>query len=231
MHDSSLNNGICRIVRPLVGLLVIMSISGECRAQEMFYSNPDSLIKSIEENILRAKGKKAPNLEFTNVETNAHQNLTDYLGKTVLIKFGYRGCRGCEEDMRVVSKLQDDYTDQGLVAIYICGGSAEDANRYFDARMEDGNPIHGVKALIDRDSLIAPYQGIVAPMTIVVDSMGVIRDGWLKPAKYEKFESSVVPFLAQAPVKWQRLVIYVLVAVVVLMFTINLVRRRSLMKR
>lgn len=220
-----------RLTSLIQAVTVLMSFSVRCMAQEFISSNINSLVRSIEENIDQAKGKKAPALEFTNIETNVHQHLTDYLGRTLLLKFGFRGCKGCEEDMRVVSKLQDDYDDRGFVAIYICVGSMEDANRYFDARMLDGNPIHGVKVLVDRDSLLPPFQAFVAPMTIVVDRGGVIRGGWLKPANYEKFESSVLPFLPQAPVKWQRAVILVLVTTGLLMLFINRVRLRKLRKR
>jgi|ERR1051326_10797 peroxiredoxin len=217
--------------RYLAALFIMMSYSVECRAQDFPYSNPDSLIKSIEGNILRAKGKKAPRLEFTNIETNAQQYLTDCLGKTALLKFWYRGRRGCEEDMHVVSKLQDDYDEQGLVVIYIdCEGTLDDANRFFDARMADGNPFHGVKGLVDRDSLVAPFEGIVAPMTLVIDRAGIIRDGWVGTAKYERFESSILPFVPKAPVKWQRIMLVILLLIVAWMLFMYRARLRNLLK-
>src|ERR1041384_546719 len=220
-----------RAGRWFVNLFIMLIVNVEGSAQSV-YSNPDSLVKAIEGNISQAKGKKAPELKFTNIDTIARQHLTDYLGKTVLLKFWYKGCRGCEEDMRVVSKLQDEYADHGLVVIYVdCNGSIEDAARYFDARKADGNPFQGVKVLVDRDSLMAPYQGIFAPMTIVIDRDGIIRDGWLKPANYDKFESSILPFVPKAPVKWNRIIAITLVMVVLLPFFIYRVRHWNVVKQ
>jgi thiol-disulfide isomerase/thioredoxin len=232
MMEAETGDKIHSMSRYLVALFIMMSYSVECRAQFIFPSNPDSLPRVIEANIVHAKGTKAPELGFTNIETNKRQHLTDYLGKTLVLKFWYRGCKGCEEDVHVVSKLQDDYADQGLVVIYVdCLGSMDEASRYFEARRLDGNPINGVKILVDSDSLIAPFQGHAAPMTIVVDRGGVIQDGWMGPAKYERFESSVLPFVPKAPVKWQRVSILILVIVVLLPYFIYRLRHRNIVKQ
>jgi hypothetical protein len=134
--------------------------------------------------------------------------------------------------MRVVSKLQDDYVDQRLVVIYVDGrDKKEEEARYFDARRLDGNPFNGVKALANSDSLITPFQCDVAPMTIVIDSSGTIRDGWLKHASYEKFESSILPLVPKAPVKLERVVLISLAIVVLLLYFTYKSRHRGVVKR
>ncbi len=126
----------------------------------------------------------------------------DYLGKTVLLKFWYRGCKPCEAEMHDVSQLQKDYLDRGLVVIYVCNLSVEDAARYFEARKMDGNTIEGIKTTVGEDSLIPPYQCFVGPMSIIIDPQGYIRNGWLKQASYQKFEECILPFLPKVQNNW-----------------------------
>lgn len=159
-------------------------------------------VKNVEENISKAIGKRSPNLKFINLETKTTQSLADYLGKTVLLKFWGRGCKSCEVEMHDVNQLQKDYSDRGLVVIYVCNLPVEDAARFFEARKMDGNTIEGIKATVDEDSLIPPYQCLVSPMSIIIDPQGYIRNGWLKQASYQKFEECVLPFLAKEQKNW-----------------------------
>ncbi len=159
-------------------------------------------VKNVEENISKAIGKRSPNLKFINLETKTTQSLADYLGKTVLRKFWGRGCKSCEVEMHDVNQLQKDYSDRGLVVIYVCNLPVEDAARFFEARKMDGNTIEGIKATVDEDSLIPPYQCLVSPMSIIIDPQGYIRNGWLKQASYQKFEECVLPFLAKEQKNW-----------------------------
>src|SRR6266478_2095480 len=109
MMEAETGDRIHSMSRYLVALFIMMSYSIECRAQKFMPENIDSLVKSIEGSISIAKGQQAPAMEFMNIEIDKLQNLHDYLGKTLLLKFWYRGCHSCVEDMHVVSKLQDDY--------------------------------------------------------------------------------------------------------------------------
>jgi peroxiredoxin len=163
------------------------------------YSDINETVKNVEENISKTIGSKAPNLKFVNIETKTTQSLTDYLGKTILLKFWNRGCKPCEVEMHDISQLQKDYSERGLVVIYVCNLTAEDADRFFEARKMDGNTIEGIKAAVDDDSLIPPYQCLVAPMSIIIDPQGYIRNSWLKQSSYQKFEESILPFLTKAP--------------------------------
>lgn len=186
----------------ILGILSPVVTFTQNTTPNLLQSNIGEHAKNVEENISKAIGKRSPNLKFINLETKTTQSLTDYLGKTILLKFWYRGCKSCEVEMHDVSQLQKDYSDRGLVVIYVCNLTADDANSFFEARKMDGNKIEGTKVTVDEDSLIPPYQCFVGPMSMIIDPKGYIRNGWLKQASYQKFEECVLPFLTKTQNNW-----------------------------
>jgi hypothetical protein len=80
----------------------------------------------------------------------------------------------------------------------------------------DGNTIVGIRATVDEDSLIPPYQCFASPMSIIIDPQGFIRNGWLKQASYQKFEECILPFLTIAPPNWTLGIILAVSAFIIL---------------
>lgn len=153
---------------------------------------PNAVLEYFKRELESTVGSPAPDLYFRLVGGDTSLvALRDYKGKTVLINFWSPSCGGCRMQHPVLGKIEDDYSDKGLVVLYVAPHPKEVQQKYFGE-----HNVSGIKGVIaDLQNLQRPYQTFVVPSAMVIDARGIIREVWLGPEKYESIEKRVQPYL------------------------------------
>jgi len=136
-------------------------------------------------------GQAAPLFTLPDLQ-GANHNLSDYLGKVVILEFWRTTCSHCLASLPHLEDLRADLTDDNVVVItVILNGSPQDAANYLAKEGLGGfinlwQPSH----LSERPSDI--YQISFVPHTILIDRYGVIRYNGLPD---NLVEATITPFL------------------------------------
>ena len=166
----------------LIWATLIVASTVTCQTQIVF-SSAKGLVDSVRNNLVRSIGTRAPDLPFQSLGSNSMQNVSSFRGSTLLLKFWNRGCAPCIREMPDVGKLHDRYQDAKFNVIFLSHDDIETQVRFFSI-----NRTSGLKGYLNSDELARPYQAFVAPMSVLIDSSGVIRDCWLGAIGYDSTE-------------------------------------------
>jgi len=114
--------------------------------------------------------KPAP--EFTLKDVDGHEfALKDLLGKTVFLNFWATWCAPCREEMPLVKRLHDEFSDKGLVVVSInLNEGAETARKYFT---EQKYPFRNL--LDPQKKAVDPYSANSIPTVVLIDKEGIVR--------------------------------------------------------
>lgn len=143
-------------------------------------------INQFYDDINAAVGAPAPDLQFTNIDNRQPQTLAGLRGKTVLLKFWAVGCGPCVAEIPTIKKLQEEVDPNSLVILYLSGDSLK-LQQQFLAKTE----LPGLKAILAPGDLKAIYDNSFVPRTILIDSLGIIRAGWLGSITYDKLQDNL----------------------------------------
>ncbi len=118
-------------------------------------------------------GFRAPDFSLQTLEGQPFQ-MTNLLGKVVLINYWATWCIPCKQEIPVLEKLSQEYQQKGVVFISVNAIDQDDLNNVqtivSDYRMT-------IPVLLDQDRQFADkYQALFFPTTYLVDASGVIRE-------------------------------------------------------
>jgi thiol-disulfide isomerase/thioredoxin len=113
----------------------------------------------------------APALSYFDTNGNT-QNLAGLQGKVVLINFWATWCTPCRREMPMLSKLQRDHADQGLVVLYVSLEEPDVLAPFLAVHRFDG-----VQARLDR---AAEYYGAgkIYPLSYLISRDGRVAQRW-----------------------------------------------------
>ena len=143
-------------------------------------------IEDIVNDLSTSIGSKAPNFQFTTISDSVTHNLSEFDGKTVMLKFWNRGCAPCIKEFPEVSELQDDYEAAGLTLILVANMNVESQKRFWL-----NYSVSGLKASVNNDNFVKPYKVSLIPMATLIDKSGFIRDGWFGAIGYDQMEAKL----------------------------------------
>jgi cytochrome c biogenesis protein CcmG, thiol:disulfide interchange protein DsbE len=160
-----------------------------------YYTTVDtSNIDSIEQAKARTVGEriKVPDFYLTDFEGNK-TNLSDYLGKTVVLNFWASWCSDCVEEMPAFNEINKNFEEQGdtvLLSINLTDGQKETKNSATDFLK---NNDYSMNIFYDFDDTIASLFGISKiPSTIVIDKEGHLSSYQPKILSKEEIEEMVI---------------------------------------
>ena len=168
-----------------VGGFLVFRGSGQDKAllngNQMTQSRPAAVSGSF------TKGETAPDVSFTDFDGNTH-NLSDFIGKAVVLDFWAAWCPFCLEEMPELQAAQDRYGDD-LVMIGVHRTDTEKASKGLKFAEE-----RGVSYLLvfDADgSLYRAAGGFGMPVAVFIDSEGLVQDLKSGPKTVEEIEEKV----------------------------------------
>jgi len=114
---------------------------------------------------------RAPELCYFDA-TGHRRNLSELQGKVVLLNFWATWCAPCRKEMPMLSKLQREHADQGLVVLYV---SLEEPE-VLEPFLAD-NHFDGIQARLDN---AAPYYdaGKFYPLSFLISRDGRVAHRW-----------------------------------------------------
>jgi len=122
----------------------------------------------------RGIGQRAPDFTLPTLAGD-FVNLSDFLGRVVILDFWKSNCNGCRTTTPYLEALRKSYGDQGLVIVLISlDGSARDTQRYI---AENGY----TEFVVVRETrpitigTVAAYDVRHTPTAFLIDRTGVIR--------------------------------------------------------
>jgi peroxiredoxin len=130
-------------------------------------------------------GSPAP--DFTLPSLNGDSiHLADYRGHPVIINFWATWCPPCHAEMPSLAAAEREHRSSGLVVLAVNGDrESAAAMRRFTTQMELGFPL-----LLDARSRVnTAYAVRQLPVTVFVDSAGVVRSivtGPIQPARFDR---------------------------------------------
>jgi len=118
------------------------------------------------------EGEPAPNFQLPTLEGKT-RNLSDFLGKTVLLNFWATWCPPCQAEIPLMQKFYEKYKDQGveIVAVNLTGFD------YGLEKVKNFVEAHNLSfpILVDEDGSVGNlYNTIGIPTSYFIDSKGVI---------------------------------------------------------
>lgn len=117
-------------------------------------------------------GEAAPLIELFDLQGRKH-NLSDYLGKVMLINFWASWCRECISEMPSLNRLYSQFSAEGLVVLGVTvDRNAEDAG----AAAKKAGIVFPILLDSKGDVFIKKYAVIGLPSTVVIDRKGTIRE-------------------------------------------------------
>lgn len=114
-------------------------------------------------------GDKAPNFSLYDLDGELHE-LTDYLGKPVVINFWGSFCPPCVREMPLIQDKYEQYEETGLVILGINLDESIVTINNFTKGMNLTFPI-----LLDKNVVRKQYGVYNYPTTLFIDADGVIR--------------------------------------------------------
>jgi peroxiredoxin len=122
-------------------------------------------------------GKPAPPLKAKTID-GKNFNLSDDMGKVVIVNFWATWCDPCREEMPAMETYYKKHKDEGLRILAISMDDPEDANKVREVMKSYSYP-----AAFQRDADYSGYGRIWRmPMTFIIDRQGILRrDGGVGP--------------------------------------------------
>lgn len=119
-------------------------------------------------------GKPAPSFELVDLEGN-QQNLADYAGQKVYVKFWASWCSICLSGMEELNTLAGEDTDFEVLTIVSPGSNAEKSTESF-AKWFDGFPnAENITVLLDEGGTFFDEYGIIGyPTSVYIGSDGTL---------------------------------------------------------
>lgn len=130
-------------------------------------------------------GSPAPDFTLPSLDGST-VHLADYRGHPVIINFWATWCPPCQAEMPSLAAAEREHRSSGLVVLAVNGDreNAETISR-FTAKMALGFPL-----LLDARSRVnSAYAVLQLPVTVFVDSTGVVRSivaGPIQPAQFDR---------------------------------------------
>jgi cytochrome c biogenesis protein CcmG, thiol:disulfide interchange protein DsbE len=114
---------------------------------------------------------RAPELSYVDTE-GRRRNLAELQGKVVLLNFWATWCVPCRREMPMLSKMQREHAEQGLVVLYVSLEEPAVLEPFLAANRYDG--IHG------RLERAADYYdaGKFYPLTFLISREGRVAHRW-----------------------------------------------------
>jgi len=119
-------------------------------------------------------GNPAPSFELVDLEGN-EQNLADYAGQKVYVKFWASWCSICLSGMEELNTLAGEETDFAVLTIVSPGSNAEKSTESF-AKWFDGFPnAENITVLLDEGGTFFDEYGIIGyPTSVYIGSDGTL---------------------------------------------------------
>jgi cytochrome c biogenesis protein CcmG, thiol:disulfide interchange protein DsbE len=136
-------------------------------------SRPATALTTAGEDTVPQVGFMAPAFTLTDLD-GQNVNLSDLLGKVVVLNFWASWCPPCRAEMPAIQQVYQDYQDQGLVvlAVNVANQDTMTAMRTFLDSFEHTFPI-----LVDENGAVNRLYAVSSlPTTFFIDRDGMIRD-------------------------------------------------------
>lgn len=114
-------------------------------------------------------GERAPNFELT-ADDGSGARLEDYRGKYVLLNFWATWCAPCVEEMAALSRLHNDFSDEGLIVL----GISIDENREAYHRFLDDYEVSFPTVRDPTWDVMMRYGTKLVPETYLISPDGIV---------------------------------------------------------
>ena len=132
-----------------------------------------------------------PRPDFSHSDSSGRTvSARDFDGRPLLLNFWATWCTPCVEEMPMLSKLQDDWSDSGLNVVGIALDDAERAAA-FAAEMNLSYPVLlGATDVVVTGRRYGNRSGML-PFSVLVDSQGIIRWSYMGALKRTQLEQAL----------------------------------------
>jgi len=140
-----------------------------------------------------AQVNKAPSLQLTDLRGHKVR-LSDYKGKVVLINFWATWCPPCRTEIPELVRWQREYRSVQVIGVTYPPQTLSEVRR-FTRKVRVNYPV----ALGTKATKLLFTSSETLPMTVVIDSEGIVRDVIEGILFKEEFDQKVKPLLAVGP--------------------------------
>lgn len=152
------------LTHPLL-LLVLLAVLSACSG-----NSPGSGAAAGQLN----EGEPAPAFELMDLEGN-EQNLADYAGQKVYVKFWASWCSICLSGMEELNTLAGEETDFAVLTIVSPGSNAEKSTESFTKWFEGFPNAENIPVLLDEGGTFFEEYGIIGyPTSVYIGSDGTL---------------------------------------------------------
>ena len=153
--------------------------------------------------VASAQRKPAPALQLMDASGKSFQ-VSDYLGKVVLLNFWATECGGCMREIPVLIGLQTAYKDQGFTVVGLSADILYSNLKSPEAGWSQVNPFvasHHMNypILMADDAVLLAYSAKTIPATFLVDKSGRIAATYAGVVNRDDVEANVKTLLAEQP--------------------------------
>lgn len=115
------------------------------------------------------RGQPAPDFALKS-STGSNLRLAEFRGAPVLLTFWAGWCQRCQEQLRPLAKVREEFAAAGLEVLAVDIASSPPQAREAVTR-------HGLVLLLDQDAMVArQYAPGSLPMTLLIDQHGRVRE-------------------------------------------------------
>jgi len=140
-------------------------------------------VRSIEGTV----GRRAGELSFRQVGDDTPHRLSELRGKVVLVNLWATWCPPCRQEMPDINRLQQAYSDRGLVVVTV---SSEERGSLLE--FAAAHPLATLNVYATRLGWL-DVGG--RPLSVVIDRGGVVRECVIGARSYADFEQKVKKYL------------------------------------
>lgn len=139
-------------------------------------------------------GMRCPTYDLENVFDDDTTNITDFLGKVVVVNFWYTTCGPCVAELPYFNQIASQYKDDVVVLIVHAAFDFDDVAPFVNEHFPSTN----MKAVFDKpgasntDYYYSKLGGKQTyPMTVIVNGEGIITHNIKNPLNYDLLETYV----------------------------------------
>jgi len=160
----------------LVSGLLVAALVGAASADQAALA---SLLKTLD---LRSYTSRTAPPEFSGNTFHAHQlSMTEHLGTVIVLNFWASWCLECRAEMRVLERLQREFSSRGLAIIGVNARESKEAVGRYAKELGPTFPL-----VLDPDGKINALYGVIAlPTTFVVGRVGRAVTFAIGPRQWE----------------------------------------------
>ncbi len=125
------------------------------------------------------------------------RNLTEWLGKVVVVNFWASWCPPCIREMPLFEELQQEYSASGFTFIGIAVDNRVDAAEFADKTGVTYPILHGRAEAMAAGDRFGNRRGML-PYTVLIDAEGTIRETWSGELERADLEPVIQAMLAEA---------------------------------